>query len=188
MNPFEFICVFYSVVLGVAVAQLMTGMGRLVEVRDHVRFYWVQSLWIVIVLLIDVSNWWGIWGLRSVKSWSIFSFLLLTFLLVAIYFMTVLVFPRIPEGETLIDIEMHYFRNRGIFFSATAASWALALICNWTLFPITSWRDSAIIVPLLVVVLSMVAAWTPNRTFHKAFAILSLINMLGTLIARSRIE
>ena len=56
MSPFEFVCAFYSVVLGVAVAQLMTSVGRLIEVRDQVRTYWVQSLWVVIVLLVDVNS------------------------------------------------------------------------------------------------------------------------------------
>ncbi len=36
MSPFDFVCAFYSVVLGVAVAQLMTSVGRLLEVRDQV--------------------------------------------------------------------------------------------------------------------------------------------------------
>lgn len=39
MRPFDFVSVFYSVVLRVAVAQLMTGVARLVEQRRRVRTY-----------------------------------------------------------------------------------------------------------------------------------------------------
>src|SRR5207237_1878640 len=70
MSPFEFVCAFYSVVLGVAVAELMTSVGRLIEVRAQVRTCWVRSLWVVIVLLVDVSCWLAMWNLRSAKSWS----------------------------------------------------------------------------------------------------------------------
>src|SRR5207244_5581791 len=77
MSPFEFVCAFYSVVLGVAVAQLMTSVGRLIEVRDQVRTYWVQSLWVVIVFLVDVKSWWSMWELRNAKRWIVFSFILL---------------------------------------------------------------------------------------------------------------
>lgn len=42
MGPFDFVLAFYSVVLGVAVAQLMTNVGRLIEERDRVRGYWVS--------------------------------------------------------------------------------------------------------------------------------------------------
>ena len=84
MSPFEFVCAFYSVVLGVAVAQLMTSVGRLLEVRDQVRTYWVHSLWVVIVLLVDVDFWLAMWNLRNAKSWSVPSFLLLVGLVASI--------------------------------------------------------------------------------------------------------
>ena len=81
MSPFDFVCAFYSVVLGVAVAQLMTSVGRLIEVRDQVRTYWVQSLWVVIVLLVDVNSWWAMWELRSAKSWGFLSWSLISMIL-----------------------------------------------------------------------------------------------------------
>ncbi|MEY2486593.1 MAG: hypothetical protein QOH39_2241 [Verrucomicrobiota bacterium] len=132
MSPFDFVCAFYSVVLGVAVAQHMTSVGRLIEVRDQVRTYWVQSLWVVIVLLVDVNSWWAMWEVRSAKSWSFVSFSLLVGLVASIYLVTVLLFPRVPES------------NRRIFFLANAAGWTLGLLCNLTFLPIRSWliRDS----------------------------------------------
>jgi hypothetical protein len=65
VRPFDFVAVFYSVVLGVAVAQLMTGVGRLVEERRRVRNYWVHSVWILTVLLTDANNWWFASGAPS---------------------------------------------------------------------------------------------------------------------------
>jgi cytochrome bd-type quinol oxidase subunit 2 len=76
----------------------MTSVGRLIEVRDQVRTYWVQSLWVVIVLLIDVNCWLVMWEVRSAKSWKIVSFLLLVGLVASIYLVTVLLFPRVPES------------------------------------------------------------------------------------------
>ena len=74
MRPFDFVAVFYSVVLGVAVAQLMTGVARLVEERRRVRAYWVHSIWILIVLLIDADNWWSLWSVREAGSWRLAPF------------------------------------------------------------------------------------------------------------------
>jgi len=181
MSPFEFICAFYSVVLGVAVAQLMTSVGRLLEVRDQVRTYWVQSLWVVIVLLVDVNSWWAMWELRNAKSWSVFSFLLLVGLVASIYLVTVLLFPRVPESGGQIDLDAHYYKNRRIFFLANAAGWTLALLCNLTFLPIRSWLDSGVILgvafPVLIVFLSILAAFTGNRRYHAAFAIFALAVM-----------
>jgi len=193
VSPFEFICAFYSVVLGVAVAQLMTSVGRLIEIRDQVRTYWVQSLWVVIVLLVDVNSWWAMWDLRSAKSWSFVSFLLLVGLIASIYLITVLLFPRVPESGGQIDLDAHYYKNRRFFFLANAAGWTLGLLCNLSLLPIRSWLSPGgimgIIFPLVVVLLSIFASVTGNRRYHAAFAILALAAIaLALLTDPMRIE
>jgi hypothetical protein len=188
MSPFEFVCAFYSVVLGVAVAQLMTSVGRLIEVREQVRTYWVQSLWVVIVLLVDVNNWWAMWELRSAKSWSFLSFFLLVGLVASIFLVTVLLFPRVPESGGPIDLDAHYYKNRRIFFLANAAGWTLGVLCNLSFLPMRGWLNPAIIVPLLVVFLSILAAFTGNRRYHAAFTIFALVVMTWALLAVARIE
>ena len=189
MSPFEFVCAFYSVVLGVAVAQLMTSVGRLIEVRDQVRTYWVQSLWVVIVLLVDVNSWWAMWELRNAKSWSVFSFLLLVGLVASIYLVTVLLFPRVPESGGQIDLDAHYYKNRRIFFLANAAEWTLGVLCNLTFLPMRSWLNPAVIIPMLVVFLSILAGITGNRRYHAAFTIFALATMTLALLGDfTRIE
>jgi hypothetical protein len=189
MSPFEFVCAFYSVVLGVAVAQLMTSVGRLLEVRDQVRTYWVQSLWVVIVLPVDVNSWWAMWEVRSAKSWSFLSFSLLVGLVASIYLVTVLLFPRVPESRGQIDLDAHYYKNRRVFFLANAAGWTLGVLCNLSFLPIRSWLNPGIIVPVPVVLLSILAAFTGNRRYHAAFAIFALaVLALGLLTDPTRIE
>ena len=119
MSPFEFVCAFYSVVLGVAVAQLMTSVGRLIEVRDQVRTYWVQSLWVVIVLLVDVGCWLAMWNLHSAKSWSNSSFLLLVGLVASIYLITVLLFPRVRSQAGRSTSTLIIIRTAASFFWRT---------------------------------------------------------------------
>jgi hypothetical protein len=181
VSPFDFVCAFYSVVLGVAVAQLMTGVARLIEERDRVRWYWVQGAWVLTVLLGDVGNWWSMWQSRSVKNWSIYTFLLLIALIGSIYVMTVLLFPRISPTEEPIDLDQHYYKSRRIFFWTTFTSWALALVCNWTLFPIEL-SDPWIIIPAIMLVLSIVATLTANRIYHAIFAVLGLVAMILVLV------
>jgi hypothetical protein len=182
MSPFEFVCAFYSVVLGVAVAQLLTGVGRLIEVRDQVRTYWVHSLWVVIILLADVNSWLVMWEMRS-KSWRVPSFLLLVALLASIYLITVLLFPRLPESGDRIDLGAHYYKNRRIFFLATAAAWMLALLCNLSVLSMKSWLNAGVVVPLLSVLLSILAARTGNRRYHAVFAVFILAMSLLSLFA-----
>jgi len=165
------------------VAQLMTSVGRLIEMRDQVRTYWVQSLCVVIVLLIDINCWWAMWDLRGAKSWKFVSFLLLVGLVAAIYLVTVLLFPRMPESGGQIDLDAHYYKNRRFFFLANAAGWLMGLLCNLTFIPMGSWLNPGVILPLVFVPLLVVAAITGNRRYHAVFAIFSLISVSLLLIA-----
>ena len=183
MTPFEFICAFYSVVLGVAVAQLMTSVGRLAEERERVRGYWVSNLWILTVLIVDVSYWWGIWGLHDVKRWSIYSFLLLVALTAAVYLTTVLLFPRIPTSEdAIIDMGRHFYKSRRIFFTGFTLAWAFALICNWSFFRIT-WIAAGNVLPGVMMVLGIIAVMTANRVFHAFFAVIGLIAVVLNVLS-----
>ena len=45
MTPFEHLAVLISLVLGLAIAQLLTTAHRLVLARERVRFYWLPLTW-----------------------------------------------------------------------------------------------------------------------------------------------
>jgi hypothetical protein len=189
VRPFDFVAVFYSVVLGVAVAQLMTGVARLVEQRERVRTYWVHSVWILTVLLGNTGNWWSLWSLREVPSWHVVTFLLLIALTGAIFLMTVLLFPNMSEPAEVIDLRAHYHSNSAILLRANAAIWVLALLCNWTLYPIDTWLSPWISVPALLVVLSLVVAQFRHAVLHGIFSIISLAAIIVMLLTEgSRIQ
>jgi hypothetical protein len=183
MGPFDFVCAFYSVVLGVAVAQLMTDIGRLLEIRNQVRTYWVHSLWVVTVLFASLGNWWGMWSARSLKIWTFCMFALVVAFAAAIYLMTVLLFPRLPESQQGIDLRRYFYKNRRIFFSVTAIFWALGIVCNVTLFPIEIF-DLWIVIPGLLMLASVVGIFTANPRYHAAFALAAaLLNISLIFVA-----
>jgi hypothetical protein len=96
---------------------------------------------------------------------------------------TVLLFPRVPESGGQIDLDAHYYKNRRIFFLANAAGWTLGLPCNLTFPPIRSWLNQGVIIPVLIVFLSILAAITGSRRYHAAFAIFALATITLALLA-----
>ena len=58
MTQFEYITVFVSIILALAVAEVLAGLGRLIRERDHVRVYWVHVAWMLLVVLTVVQSWW----------------------------------------------------------------------------------------------------------------------------------
>jgi hypothetical protein len=42
MGLFEFLMILLSVIIGLALTELLTGVASLLRVRETVRFYWVH--------------------------------------------------------------------------------------------------------------------------------------------------
>lgn len=160
----------------------MTGVARLIEERQRVRNYWVHNVWIAGVLLAIIGNWWSMWSVREATSWHLVTFLLLIALTGAIFLMTVLLFPRASEPGETIDLRAHYYANSAIFLRAHAAAWALALFCNWSLYPVDTWVDVSLSLPAVVVVLSLLVARTKRPTLHAIFSVVAVLAVILMLL------
>ena len=60
MAPFEYLLLFASVVLGLALAELAVGVNRLLRDWDRVKWDWLAPLAAILAFLKIVTQWW-IW-------------------------------------------------------------------------------------------------------------------------------
>ena len=61
MSRFEYLTAFLGIILAVAVAEILLGVGRLTRERDRVKFYWVHLFWMFALLVIMIQRWWASW-------------------------------------------------------------------------------------------------------------------------------
>jgi cation transport ATPase len=181
MTPFEFVAAFFSVVLGLGVAHLLSGISNLIEARARVQTDWVHSLWVVIVMLLLVHGWWGLWSLQSAPSWSYPAFLCFVAYLAALYLLSTLALPRV-EGAGVIDLKAHFGLIRPMFFGVVAAFAVLGLLLNYTLFH-TPLFSVFITVPGMIVLGAVIGARTASRAYNASFALLSLVGLVALMIS-----
>jgi hypothetical protein len=120
MTPFEHLAVLISIVLGLAIAQLLTTAHRLVLARARVRFYWLPVLWAVLLFITLVEWWWSIFALRTETTWNFVYFLFLLLSPVSLFLATASVLPEV-EPERSYDLREYYYANRGWLFCLIAA-------------------------------------------------------------------
>jgi len=118
MPAFEHLSVLVSIVVGVAVSQVLFGLGQLVRRRGS---YKVDPLYIlanVVILLVLVDSWWSTFSWHDVSGWSYSRtwFVMLNPLLVT---MAAQLLP--PDwDERPLDIHTTYYRNHRLIFSLLA--------------------------------------------------------------------
>jgi hypothetical protein len=95
MDEFSFLSVLLSVILGLAVMQVLKGFRALLLWRGRVRVYWPVIAWAVLLLLICVQSWWAMFGLRIRQGWTFHQFAVVLLQTTLIYHVGGIGIPRL---------------------------------------------------------------------------------------------
>lgn len=94
MSAFEFFFSFYGLILGLSVAEIITGFARALRTRQSLRVGWLTPLLAVFVLMDLASFWAGAWLLlQSIQI--TYAFLIAGLTIAAVYYLSAsLVIPH----------------------------------------------------------------------------------------------
>lgn len=121
MTAFEHLSVLISIVIGLALTQLLVDLQRLVQARARVASYWLCLLWAALLFMDMVAWWWALFGLRAAVEWNFFYFLFVLLSPVTLFLAATFALPDVGEERT-IDMRAYYWDNRRFFFGLLAAS------------------------------------------------------------------
>ena len=116
MSAFGYLTVLISIVLGLAIANVLARLATVVTARERVVFYWPPLVWAVWLFFISVQHWWAEWSVRHTQTWTFGSFWLEVLVPVDLFLLSALVLPERGERGSL-DLADWYFRNRRWFFA-----------------------------------------------------------------------
>ncbi|HXG81635.1 MAG TPA: hypothetical protein VNJ05_07525 [Sphingomicrobium sp.] len=176
MDSFSYLSVLLSIVIGLAITQILQGMRALMLARTTARIYWPSLIWAALMLLIATQMWWAAFGLRDHQEWT-FGIYGLVLLQVALFYLASgLVLPDLTPER--IDLEGDYFRNRRWFFGLLSAAAVVSLLKDLALeghLP----EPSNLGFHLVLIGTCLVAILSSNRAYHRALAPASLVLFAG---------
>ncbi|RZJ02699.1 MAG: hypothetical protein EON89_14355 [Brevundimonas sp.] len=93
MSAFEFFFSFFGLILGLSVAEVMTGFARVLKRRNRIRMGYVTPL-LAVLLLLDLASFWSnTWGMMQSIQISL-HLLIIGVIVAGTYFLAAsLVFP-----------------------------------------------------------------------------------------------
>lgn len=176
MDPFSYIIVLTSIILGLGVTRLVGGLGHLLQTRKRRRPYWVHTLWMVNLLLSTAIIWWMTFRWRGTERWTFLLFLFLLLTPTLLYLISSLLFPD-QEEETIADWQTYFFENNRVVFSLYALVFPIDILDTF-LKGIEHARAQGPfywITMTLWFALCLIGAATKNRGYHGMFAVFFLI-------------
>ena len=178
MSPFEFVTIFCSLIVGLALSHILRAVSDLYEIRERVKMYWLNSLWVITVTMWSIFTWWGLWKLSlDLHEWYYAQYWFLVTNLASIYFFTTLVLPKATD-EGLIDLEAHYYSVHKAFFSIVAFSLFSSVAVNYSLFGKPMISDMTIM-PFIVGCAAVAAAFTESRSYHKVIGVFMFLMFIA---------
>ena len=122
MTIFEYVFSLYSLLFGLALAQIFAGFGNTLQERHKIRVGWLTPL-LGLFVTVDLTSFWEIgWELRGMSGRPYFLYLLAGVLLAGIYYLAArLVFPR--NFVEWPDFDVYYYRHKQWVFGGI-------LLCN----------------------------------------------------------
>ena len=174
MSQFEYVAVLVSIIVGLALTQILRGVGRMVTTKDGPRPYWVHLIWTFYFFLLIVLFWW--WEFRlDVVEWSLWLYLVVIIYATLLFFVSLVIQPSTMDH--IASYKDYYFANRRWIFSLLIAIWLwdfvdtfakgtnhfLNLGTEYLIFNITQLTGSA------------VAIITANERYHQIYAVALLV-------------
>jgi hypothetical protein len=175
VDEFNHLAVFISMILGLGVAQLLSGFGRWIEQRTTFRAYGPAIAWAGILLVAHVQAWWSMFGLQHQIGWTFLQFWVVLLGPIVLFLLATLVLPG--SGAAELDLHTNYFAQRRWFFGLLLGFLALSvakdLILSGTLPSPANLAFHA-----LLFVTAAIAIATDHETYHLVFAYTSIASMV----------
>ncbi|MBO9519070.1 MAG: hypothetical protein J7493_13470 [Porphyrobacter sp.] len=173
--------VLISLVLGLGLTRLLTGIARLMEHPDRHKLYPTHLVWVAILILTIMHFWW--WEFALIRlNWN---FALFAFVLMYAFFYYLLGSMLFPEDmKEYSGFEDYFISRRKWFFGLFAVTFVADFID--TLLKGGRYLETLgleyMIQVAVLIVLSVVAMFTANRRFHLAFASIYLVYMISWIV------
>lgn len=166
MGLFEFLMILLSVIIGLALTELLTGVASLLRVRETIHFYWVHVGFQLGIFFALLQQWWESWDLARVEEISFGEVLLLIVPSLVLFLIAHMLFPR-PATDA--NLEDYYFKQSPIIwglvvFGTVEGTFIMPLVEQEPIF-----QASNISGPLTVV-LCVALAMSKNRKVHAIIA------------------
>lgn len=122
MNISDYWSTLVAIVLGLAMAELLLNLHRLIDARKRIAWDPLPLLWALIVLLWLFNYWWAV-GMNldgSRDAVVVGSFVLLAIAPILLFLMAASVLPRIQAAEGPFDMRADWLDRRNVFLTLFA--------------------------------------------------------------------
>lgn len=181
MSAFEFVTVLISIILGLGITQLLSGIADLIQQWEKVKLYWPHVLWIIMIFVLHVQEWWLTFPLQASRTvWHLPLFLFQMLYPISLFIAARILFPA-ANDESSNNLKDFYFRNYRKFFLIVMILSVLSGLGN--IFFYSLGVEGWLLNLIMLLVLLIVALWKIKAEWlHQLIAVGLLVTFVVGII------
>jgi hypothetical protein len=183
MSPFEYVSVLISIILGLGITLVLSGIAQLISRWNAVTPFWPYLVWVVLVFVLHVHEWWIMYDLRTMERWSLLTFLFLILYPILLFILANLLFPGKWSKKNL-HLKNFYFRMYPKFFLCALVLILLAVLSD-VFIAGRLFQEQIIKIFLFVLILTLYFIKPGKAAVHGIVALLFLSMMIISMILLS---
>jgi hypothetical protein len=180
VDEFSYLSVLLSIILGLAITQVLKGFRGLMQARARLLPYWPAVVWSILVLVIAVQSWWAMFDLRHHEDWTFFAFSVVLAQTIIVYLLAALVLPDF-FGDSAVDLREHYYGHQRWFFALMVLLIAVSLIKGVVVYGALP-HPLDLGFHLVFALLGLIGASTSSPRYHESATIVGALT-IGAYIA-----
>ena len=174
MNLFEFLMILLSLIVGLGVAEILSGVAKFLKNNGARKIPWIHSAATMAVFLGLLQTFWESWGLRTIEVWSFPAMLLMLGSPIFLYLMAYVLFP---EQGSVADLDDYYFKRARLNWPLEELTVIVGTLFRPDAYGDPQWViDNASGIPILVV--CAVLTVTKHRIIHQFLVPIVLASVL----------
>lgn len=173
MDPFEYVIVLISLILGMGLAQLLNGIADMLAQYKKTRFSTAHSIFIAIVFLVFFQDWWYTYQYsKEIQKWSEPIVLGLLSFPIALFLLARFMFPTGSRSQET-DMYSYFYDNWRWLYSLFASTILISIVQNITISGYTIVEQIPLMIYLIWYIV-FIAINVKNPKFHRAFMVVQL--------------
>jgi len=184
INPFEYVSILISIILGLGITQILSSYSDLLYRYKEVKFYWPQTLWIIFILFLHIQDWFITYQLKDKVVWHLPELIFVLLYPVSLFMATKILLPT-NEKEESINMKSFFYSQFPILFYIVAASILCSVFFNIFLLNNSLLQQTHLLIFLLTMIY-LAFKKINNETIHKSIALtISSVAILSVILYKN---
>ncbi len=180
VSAFEYATVLISIILGLGITQILTSISEAIQDYNKTKLYWPHSIWIVFILFLHIQDWFILYQLKFLPSWSLPSIIFILLYPIVLFISARIIMPE-KGDEFCHDMKSFYYKRFKLFMYLFSLCIILSILFN-LIYLNDTLTNQILLLAFLIVTLYIAYFEIKNELLHKTISVLILLSTIISVI------